>query len=108
MRIRHLEQIFVVDKVVPVDVLLIFRQILLHCYLSRCVFYGSHNFPGRSLLLSTTVLNDIEIYFIYRQVMLLECFLCGEGIKREDLTKIKENVFRRGKLANKCYHSVLR
>ena len=29
--------------------------------LSRCVFCGSHKFPYRSLLLSTTVLNDILI-----------------------------------------------
>ena len=58
MRIRHLEQIFSIDKVVPIDVLPVFQQILLHCYLSKYIFYGSHQFPCRSLLLSTTILND--------------------------------------------------
>ena len=58
MYIRHLEQIFSIDNVVPVDLFLVFWQILLQCYLSRCVFYRSHKFPCRSLLLSTTVLND--------------------------------------------------
>ena len=51
-----------IDKVVPVDELRVSRQILLRCYLSRCIFYGSHKFPCRSLLLSTTVLNDICTY----------------------------------------------
>ena len=41
-------------------------QILLHCYFFIQVrFYGSHKFPCRSLLLSTTVLNDMYIYFLY-------------------------------------------
>ena len=58
MYTRHLEQIFSIGKVVPVDLFPVFWQILLQCYLSRCVFYGSHKFPCQSLLLSTTVLND--------------------------------------------------
>ena len=45
MRIRHLEQIFSIDKVVPVDVLSI-------------LLADSHTFLYESLLLSTTILND--------------------------------------------------
>ena len=56
--IRHFKYIFSINKVVPVDLFPVFWQILLQCYLSRCVFCGSHKFPYRSLLLSTTVLND--------------------------------------------------
>ena len=61
MYIKHLEQISSIDKVVPVDLFPVFWQILLQCYLSRCVFYVSHKFPCRSLLLSTTVLNDTHL-----------------------------------------------
>ena len=43
---------------VPVDLFPVFWQILLQCYFSRCVFYGSHKFTCQSLLLSTSVLND--------------------------------------------------
>ena len=38
MCIRHLEKIFSIDKIVPVDELTVFQQILLQYYLSRCVF----------------------------------------------------------------------
>ena len=58
MYIRHLEQIFSIDKVVPVDLFPVFWQILLQCYLSRYIFCRSHKFPCQSLLLSTTILND--------------------------------------------------
>ena len=44
MRIRHIEQIFSLNKVVPVDVLPVFQQILLQCCLSRCVFTETINF----------------------------------------------------------------
>ena len=61
MYIRHIEQIFSIDKVATVDLFPVFWQTLLQCYLSRCVIYGSYKFPCRSLLLSTTVLNGNSI-----------------------------------------------
>ena len=66
MHIKHLEWIFSIDKGVPVDVFPVFQQVLLHCYVSRCIFYESHTFPCRSLLLSTTVLNDIKMVYIHK------------------------------------------
>ena len=50
-----------------VDLFPVFWRILLQCYLSRCIFYGSHSFPCRSLLLSTAVLNDYYIICIQCQ-----------------------------------------
>ena len=83
MHIRHFEWIFSIDEVVPVDVLPVFWQILLQCYLSRWVFCRSHKFPCQSLLLSTTVLNHKELDFLATQVVIIipafvtftECFL---------------------------------
>ena len=62
MYIRHLEQIFSIDKVVLVGLFPVFWQILLQCYLSSYVFMEAINFFCRSLLLSTTVLNDNFTY----------------------------------------------
>ena len=62
MHIRHLELIFSIDDVVPVDVLPGFLADTITFYLSRCVFYISHTFPCQSLLLSTTVLNDTLLF----------------------------------------------
>ena len=61
MYIRHLEQIFSIDKVVSVGLFPVFWQILLQHYLSSCISYGSHKFSCQSLLLSTTVFNDITM-----------------------------------------------
>ena len=59
MCIRHLEQIFSVDIVVPIDLLPVFQQILCITLLFYPgAFYRSHKFPYLSLLLSTTILND--------------------------------------------------
>ena len=69
MHIRHHEQIFSIDKVVPVELFPVFWQILLQCYLSRCVFYGSLKIPCRSPLLSTTILNDIQEKFEGRKIL---------------------------------------
>ena len=60
----HIRQIFSVDKVVPVDLFPVVWQILLQCYFPRCVFYGSHKFPCQTLLLSTTILNDMENWVV--------------------------------------------
>ena len=57
MYIRHLEQIFSIDKVVPVDLFPIFLADTITMLFIQVCFYGSHKFPCRSLLLSTTVLN---------------------------------------------------
>ena len=55
MHIGHLEQIFSIDKVVPVASFL--ADTITMLFIQVC-FYGSHKFPCRSLLLSATVLND--------------------------------------------------
>ena len=52
MRIRHL------DRAVPVDVLPVFSADTITLLIIQVRFYGSHTFSCRSLLLSTTVLND--------------------------------------------------
>ena len=57
MHIRHLELIFSIDKIVPVDVLPVFCRYYYNAIYTGA-FYGSHTFPCRSLLLSTTVLNE--------------------------------------------------
>ena len=58
MSIRHLEKIFSVDKVVPVDILPVFLADTITLLFIQVHFYGSHKFPCQSLLLSTIVLND--------------------------------------------------
>ena len=61
MCIRCLEYIFSIDKVVSVHVLPVFLAdtiTVLRIYPGVYAFYGSHTFLCRSLLLSTTILND--------------------------------------------------
>ena len=40
---------------------------------------GSHSFPYQSLLLSTTVLNDIVMVCMYNIVCVLQEFISGTG-----------------------------
>ena len=58
MHIRHLEWIFSIDKVVPVDFISSFLADTITMLFIQVHFYRSHTFTCRSLLLSTTVLND--------------------------------------------------
>ena len=56
------EYTFWIDKGVPIDIGLDFGRLSLQgCFLG-CIFFGSHNFPCQSLLLSATVLNDMHVY----------------------------------------------
>ena len=65
MYIRYLEQIFSIDKVVPVDLFPVFWQIRTITMLFIQVrFLWKPYFPCRSLLLSTTILND-NAYWVY-------------------------------------------
>ena len=52
MHITHLKYIFSIDKVPS-----FLADYITMLFIQVC-FYGSHKFPCRSLLLSTTVLND--------------------------------------------------
>ena len=61
MHIRHLDQIFSIDKVVP-DVLPVFSAQTITMLFIQVHFYRSLTFPCWSLLLSTTVLNDILLF----------------------------------------------
>ena len=58
MRIS-LEYIFSIDNVVPVDVLPVFSVDTITMLFIQVHFYRRHTFPCLSLLLSTTILNDI-------------------------------------------------
>ena len=58
MHVRHLEEFFSIDKVVPVDLFPAFLADTITVLFIHVCFYGSHTFLCRSLLLSTTVLND--------------------------------------------------
>ena len=68
MHIRHLEKIFSVDKVVPVDVLPVFLTDAITLLFIQGRFYGSQTFPHQSLLLSTTVHND-KIHYLALSTM---------------------------------------
>ena len=83
MFIRHLEQIFSIDKVVPVDLFPVFWQILLQCYLSRCIFYRSHKFSCRSLLSNTTVLNTTVLNDYVLAKTIRYCGLCRYSIMHD-------------------------
>ena len=68
---NNLEEIFSIDKVVPVDVLLVFRHI--HTITQPFIqvhFYGSQTFLCRSLLLNTTILNNTLFIFRSTRVVL--------------------------------------
>ena len=56
MCIRHVEYIFSIDKVIPVDVLRVFLVDTITMLFIQVCFCRSHTFPCRSLLLSATVL----------------------------------------------------
>ena len=72
MRIFNILIHFGIDKGVPIDTGLDFGEISF----LRC-FFGSHSFPCRSLLLSTTVLNDInKPKFSVNDKIMVSCFLC--------------------------------
>ena len=58
MHITHLEWTFSIDKVVPVDVLAVVLAGTITKLFIQVHFYRNHIFPCRSLLLSTTILND--------------------------------------------------
>ena len=51
--------IFGIDKGVPIDIGLDFEEITITRLFSWERLFGSHSFPCRSLLLSTTVLNEV-------------------------------------------------
>ena len=65
MHIRHLEYIFSIDKVVPVDLFPVFDRYYYNAIYPGAFFRRSHKFPYQSLLLSTTVLNDYASYPSY-------------------------------------------
>ena len=54
MRIRHPEQIFSINKVVPVDALPVFLADTITPLFIQVHFCGIHTFPCQSLLLSTS------------------------------------------------------
>ena len=51
-----------IASVVPIGIWLVFKAVIVARLLIQARFLGSHIFPGRSLLLSTTVLNDINLH----------------------------------------------
>ena len=55
------EYMFGIDNIVPIDLWIDFGAIIIITRLFyRADFFGSHNFPCPSLLLRTTVLNNIH------------------------------------------------
>ena len=62
MHIRHLEKIFSIDEVVPIDVLPVFLADTITMLFMQVRFCGSHTFPYQFLLLNTITPNDT--YFL--------------------------------------------
>ena len=53
------ESIFHMGNIAPIDIWLVFQVVLIVSLLFHGAFLGSHSFPYQSLLLSTTILNDV-------------------------------------------------
>ena len=55
----------------------LFKQWLLQGWFCRHMFLGSHTFPYQSLLLSTTVLNDINFYHCHNYIIIVKHIIPG-------------------------------
>ena len=81
-----LELIFDIVNVVPIDLCLIFKMVIITRLFFEWVF-GSHDFPGQSLLLSTTVLNDYLLQYIVLSFK-AATYVHTHGYKRQSLQYI--------------------